>query len=85
MNWVSILVLSYVVRCAIWYHLYNLKDVKNTHGSVLVLVKLQAEACNFTKRNTPWVFFTFLNCTNGTKSRKASQLRLRRHLLVELC
>ena len=36
--------------CAIWYHMYNLKNVKNT----------QAEACNFTKINTPpWVFFTF--------------------------
>ena len=35
----------YVVRCAIWYHLYNLKNVKDTHGEVLILVKLQAEAC----------------------------------------
>ena len=26
----------------IWYHLYNLKNVKNTHGGVLLLVKLQA-------------------------------------------
>ena len=32
----------YVVRCAIWYHLYNLKNMKNTHGGVLILVKLQA-------------------------------------------
>ena len=41
--------------CAIWYYLYNLKSVK-------------PKACNFTKSNTPpWVFFTFLNCTNGTK------------------
>ena len=30
---------SYVMRCAIWYHLYNLKNVKNTHGGVLILVK----------------------------------------------
>ena len=31
------------------------------HGAVLLLVKLQAEACNVTKSNTPpWVFFTFL-------------------------
>ena len=35
---------TYVVRCAIWYYLYNLKNVKNTHGGVLILVKLQAEA-----------------------------------------
>ena len=27
--------------CAIWYHLYNLKNVKNTHGRVLLLVKLK--------------------------------------------
>ena len=49
----------YVMRCAIWYHLYNLKNVKNTHGGVLILVK--AKACNFTEINTPpWMFFTFL-------------------------
>ena len=29
--------------CAIWYHLYDLKNVKNTRGEVLLLVKLQAE------------------------------------------
>ena len=34
--------------------------MKNTHGVLLLLVKLQAEACNFTKSNSPpWVFFTF--------------------------
>ena len=32
----------YVVRYAIWYHLYNFKNVKNTHRVVLILVKLQA-------------------------------------------
>ena len=31
-----------VVRWAIWYHLYNLKNVKNTHGGLLILVNLQA-------------------------------------------
>ena len=37
-----------------------LKNVKNTHGGVLILVKLHAEACNFPKSNTPlWVFFMF--------------------------
>ena len=46
--------------CAIWYHLYNLKNVKNTHGGILILVKLHGEACNFDKINTPpWVLFTF--------------------------
>ena len=51
----------FVMLCAIWHHLYNLKNVKNTHGGVILLVKLQAEAYNFTKSNTfPYVFFTFL-------------------------
>ena len=49
-----------MVRCAIWYHLHNFKNLKNTHEGVLILVKLQAAACNFTTINTlPWVFFTF--------------------------
>ena len=48
--------------CAIWYDLYNLKNMKCIHGGVLRLVKLQTLACNFTKSNTPpWVFFTFFN------------------------
>ena len=51
---------TYVVRCVIWYHLYNFRNVKNTHGGVLLLAKLQVQACNFTKSNTPpWVFFMF--------------------------
>ena len=55
-----LIVEKYVIRCGIWYHLYNLKNVKNTDGGLLILIKLQAEACNFTKINTPpWVFFTF--------------------------
>ena len=33
--------------CVIWYHLYNFKNVKNTHGGGIVL------ACNFTKSNNP--------------------------------
>ena len=34
--------------CAIWYHLHNLKNVKNAHGGVLLLVS----------NTPPWVFFT---------------------------
>ena len=33
---------TFVMRCAIWYHLYSFKKVKNTHGGVLLLVKLLA-------------------------------------------
>ena len=36
--------------CAIWYHLYNLKNVKNIYGGVL-------QACNFPKSNTPMGVF----------------------------
>ena len=55
--------------CAICYHLYNLKNVKNNHGRMPLLVKLQTY---FTKSNTPpWVFF-FLNFISGAKSRNAS-------------
>ena len=55
---------TYVVRCAIWYHLYDLTYVKNTHRGVLSLVKMQdlaeALAFIFTKSKTPLhVFFTF--------------------------
>ena len=49
------------MRCAIWYHLCNSKNVKNTHGEVLLLEKLQAKSLNFTKSSTTlWVFFKFL-------------------------
>ena len=47
--------LNNAIRCAIWNHLHSFKKVKNTHGRVLLLVKLQA----LHKSNTPpWVFFT---------------------------
>ena len=36
-------VLTNVILCAIWYHLYNLKNVKNTHGK---------------SETPPWMFFT---------------------------
>ena len=38
-----------VMRCTIWYHLHNLRNVKNTHGRVLLSEKLQAIIFNFTK------------------------------------
>ena len=60
------------MRCTIWYHLYNLKNVKNTHGGVLILVKLQALSLKRTLLHG--CFSRFLNSTNGTKSRKASHM-----------
>ena len=37
-------VFVYVMLCAIWHHLYNLKNVENTHSGVLLSVKLQMVA-----------------------------------------
>ena len=55
--------------------------MKNTHGEVSLLVKLQAKVCNFTKNSTPpWVFLTlcklykwYQSIPNGT--RKASHIK----------
>ena len=45
--------------------LYNVRNVKNTHGGVLLL-----EAYNFTKNNTPpWVFFTFFKIVQMVPNR----------------
>ena len=60
---------AYVMRCAIWYHLHNLKNVKNTYGRMLLLVKVALfHEC----------FLRFLNCANGNQSRKASHMYGRR-------
>ena len=51
---------TFMMCCAICYHLCNSKNVKTSHGRVLFLVKLQASTCNFTKSSfPPWVFITF--------------------------
>ena len=54
--------------CTIWYHLYKLKNVKNTQGGVLLLVNLLKvillHGC----------FSRFLICANGTEPRKASHM-----------
>ena len=57
------------MRCAIWYYVHNLQNVKNNHGGVLILVKLTLlHGC----------FLRFLNCTNSTKSRNASHSFLKK-------
>ena len=65
--------LIYVMRYAIWYHLCNLKNGKNTHGGVLLLVKLQPFSLFFTP---PWVFFTFFMIYNGIRRQKNVHLAL---------
>ena len=45
----KVLTTAHVVRCAVCYHLDNLKNMKNTHGGVLILVKLiLVHRCFFT-------------------------------------
>ena len=75
-NWNSKIMGEWVMVCAIWYYLYNCKNVKNPHGGVILLVKLQvsASACNFKLQTVTLqkvtlhhgCFSRFLNCTNGT-------------------
>ena len=75
---VSILVLSpggsYVVRCAIWYHLYNLKNLKNTHRRVLILVCSLQPATLVKLTLLHGCFSRFSDCTNGTKLRNAPHI-----------
>ena len=53
------------MSCTIRYHLYNLKNVRSTHGGVLLLVKVSIlQGC----------FSRFFNCRNGTESRKTSHI-----------
>ena len=37
-----------VVCCAIWYHLHNLKNVKNNHGGVLIFMLIPNRATHHT-------------------------------------
>ena len=61
--------------CAIWYHLHNLKNVKNIHGGVLLLVKCGLQTATLRKVTLLQECFSrFLNCTNGIESGKASQI-----------
>ena len=76
---------EYVVRCAIWYYFYNVKNVKNTHGRMLILVKLQAEAATLLKLTLfHGCFSSFLNCTNATKSHNAPHMSMFHRVLRKL-
>ena len=62
--WSSILVLCDVLLIS--YHFYNLKNIKNTHGGVLLLVKWHSSI---------GVFYV-LNFANDTKLRNTSHISL---------
>ena len=68
---------KFVMLCAIWYHLYNLKNAKSTNGGVLLLVKLKPKAKPATLLKVPLLhacFSHFSNYTYGTKSRNAPHI-----------
>ena len=68
-------IFTHMMRCTIWYHLYNLKNAKNTHGGVLILVTSRFQPATLRKLTLlHGCFSRFLNCTNGTKSRNASHI-----------
>ena len=58
-----------LVRCAIWYHSCNVKNVKNIRGGVWPVTLLEVTLLH-------GYFPRFLNCTNGIKSRKTSQMKI---------
>ena len=43
--------ITFQTLCVIWNHLCNLKNMKNTHGTVLLLQKFHIETCNSTKHH----------------------------------
>ena len=53
--------LGFIMRCMRdLVPFVSLRNVKNTHGGVLLFKKLPTLVCNFTKSNNPtYVFFTF--------------------------
>ena len=67
--------------CDVWRNLVpfvQFKKREKHHGEVLLLVKFQVSACNFTKRIAfhHGCFSHFLNCTSVTESRKAPHIAL---------
>ena len=81
----SIIFYGFMMVCAIWCHLYNLKNVKNIYGGVVFLIKLQALASLLKVTLPHGCFSRFLNCTNVTKSCKLSHFyHLRTHFDCEV-
>ena len=64
----NICFLSCPTLCAIWYHLCDLKNVKNTHEGVIPLESCRLKLATSLKITLlHGCFLHFLNCTNGTK------------------
>ena len=64
--------------CAIWYHFYNLRNVKNTNRGVFLLLP-----ATLRKVALPHVCFSrFLNCTNDTEFYNASQVKISMKFII---
>ena len=60
-------ILHFMILCVIWCHLQNVKNEKNIHRGVLLLVKVTLlHRC----------FSRVLNCTSGAKFHKASHVMI---------
>ena len=65
----------YLMLCAIWYHLHNVKNVNNTLGRVILLVNWKLKHATLLQITLlDECFSSALNYENGTKSRKASHI-----------
>ena len=59
------------MSCTFWYHLYNLKNVENTHGGVLLSVKLYAFSLVLQRitliniKNIDFVIYYFMKTKTG--------------------
>ena len=70
----SVLLTLYVVRCMIWYLLYNFNNMKNTYGGVFFF---RLKPATLLKRALLYGCFScFLHGANSTKSSKASHMNL---------
>ena len=68
---------NHVTLSMIWNQLYNLKNVKNTHSEVIVLLSCRLKLATLVIVSLlHGCFSSFLDCANGTKSRKASNVIL---------
>ena len=65
---------SLLVFYTIWYRLYNLKNVKNTHGGVSLLKPATLLKVTLLHGR----FSRFLDCTNGTTSHNVSHIVLQK-------
>ena len=73
---------TFLMCCAIWYHLCNLRNVKNNHGWVLLLLKKPVTLLKVTLLYG--CFSLVLNSKDGTKSQKAHLISDTKHFAKDM-